>query len=73
MAAVSWRKEDSVHLNLEPDEASLVLRVLKEYLPNLREEIGKTENFDWRQAMHRDEEILKRVIARLEQAGVTVG
>lgn len=62
-----------MQLTLEPNEAAVVLRVLKEHLPNLRGEIGKTENYDMRQDMHRDEAVITAVIARLEQAGVAAG
>ncbi len=56
-------------MNLSPEEGQLLLHVLKDiYLPNFREEIGKTENADWREDMKRDEVRLKSIIARLEQA-----
>jgi hypothetical protein len=55
-------------MNLSVDERDIeVLRqALRNYVPNLREEIGKTENFEWRQAMKRDEEVLESLQARVE-------
>ena len=53
-------------ITLERDDAEMVLAILKRYLGALKEEIGKTENYDWRQDMKRDEERIKALIARLE-------
>jgi hypothetical protein len=55
-------------LLLHADEANLILRVLKQQLPELRNEISRTENYAWRQDLKRDEVMLKAVMARLEQA-----
>lgn len=53
---------------LNETESELVLRILKNYLPELREEVYKTENFDWRQSLKTDEAGVKELIARLESA-----
>ena len=52
-------------LHLETDEAHLLATVLRNYLADLREEIYKTEKFDWRQALHRDETTIKSILSRL--------
>jgi hypothetical protein len=55
-----------MELQLTPEELELVTRIFKNYLPNLREEVYKTENYDWRQALKQDEVVLKGLIQRLE-------
>lgn len=60
-----------MELNLSSEEAAFLHRVLTNYLPSLREEIAGTENYEWRQALKRDEELLKALIERLEKTGVT--
>ena len=60
-----------MELTLQPEEAALVKRVLSNYLPELRGEIGKTDSYALRQDLKRDEEMLRMIIARLEQARVT--
>lgn len=52
-------------LQIDLTEADLLKRVLTSYLSDLREEIGKTENFELRQSLKRDEELLKSLIERL--------
>lgn len=59
-----------MELTLTAEEASFLHRILTNYLPGLREEIAGTENYDWRQALKKDEDMLKALIARLESAGV---
>jgi hypothetical protein len=61
------REEDGVELKLSQGEASLLTRVLTNYLPDLREEVYKTENYEWRESLKADEVVLKSLIARLEQ------
>jgi hypothetical protein len=60
-----------MELSLSREEAAFLHRVLTNYLPGLREEIAGTENYEWRQALKKDEELLKALIERLEKAGVT--
>jgi len=52
---------------LEPEEAELVARILHNYLGDLRAEIYKTENHDWREGLHKDEAVIKRLLERLGQ------
>lgn len=59
-------------LSLEPNEAALLKRVLTAHLSDLRAEVYKTENYDWRQGLKQDEAIIKALITRLDEPGVTV-
>jgi hypothetical protein len=52
-------------LELNAEESRLVAEVLKNYISNLREEIVKTEKHEWREGLHREEELLKEILARL--------
>jgi len=45
---------------------AVVTSILENYLPALREEIYKTENFAWRTSLKQDEGLLKSVIACLK-------
>ena len=60
-----------MEFTLQPTEAALIKRVLTNYLSDLRMEIGKTEDYQLRQELKQDEDTIKALIARLEQAGVT--
>ena len=60
-----------MEFSLQPDEASLLKEILKQYLSNLRLEIGGTDSYDFRQGLKKNEEAIKALIARLEQAGVS--
>jgi hypothetical protein len=55
-------------LTLTNDEAALVRNVFERHLSRLREEIGKTENYNMRQDLKGDEATLKALIQRLEGA-----
>ncbi len=54
-----------MQLTLEPTEAALLRTILERYLGDLRMEVGKTENFQMRQELKHDEEVVKALIARL--------
>jgi hypothetical protein len=51
--------------DLTPDELSLALEVLKREYQDLREEIYKTENTDYRAQLKRREEMLDSLIRKL--------
>ena len=55
----------SVDLKLGNYEAELLRRVLISYVSDLRMEIADTDNYDMRQGLKSDEEVLKGIIARL--------
>ena len=56
-----------MNLTLTDEEATLLARVLKMDLGDMKAETGKTENYVWRVEMKADEERLRQIIARLEQ------
>jgi hypothetical protein len=54
-----------MQVNLEENEVSALLDALSFYIPQLREEIGKTENYDMRAELHTQETALTSVVAKL--------
>lgn len=54
-----------MQITLNEEEVSALLQALNSYLPDLREEIGKTEDYDWRQSLHAQEMALSGIIAKL--------
>lgn len=50
---------------LNDEEKNTLVEVLNEVLPNLREEVYKTENFDYRSALKRRETVVKDLLERL--------
>jgi hypothetical protein len=61
-----------MQLSLAPNEATLLQRILTNHLGDLREEIYKTENHDWRVALHEDERIIKSLLQRLGPTSLAV-
>lgn len=57
-----------MELSLDQDEEAVLQQVLEQYLPQLREEVYKTETFELREALKRREEVIKRLISRLQTA-----
>jgi len=58
-------KGGRMQLALDTEEATLLHRILTSYLSDLRAEIGKTENFDFRQGLKEDEVRIKALLNRL--------
>jgi hypothetical protein len=54
-----------MQINLDENEVSAVLEALNYYLPNLRDEVYKTENYDMRESLKAQEAAIKSVIAKL--------
>lgn len=54
-----------MELTLSATETDLLVNVLNRFVADLREEIGKTENFPMRQDLKHDEAALKAIISRL--------
>lgn len=46
-------------------ERNTARRALEIYLSDLREEIAKTEKYEWREALHQEKRILEGVIEQL--------
>jgi hypothetical protein len=61
LEAKGERMELSVEL-----ERPLLKQILTQYLGDLKFEISNTENYDWRQSMKRDEEVIKGLIEKLD-------
>ena len=53
---------------LTEEEVETLLDMLSEALSNLREEVYKTENFDYREELKRREAVIKRLLTRLGPA-----
>lgn len=53
-------------LKLHDSERELLLRILQQYLSDLRMEIADTEQYEFRQGLKEDENVIKDLIARLE-------
>jgi len=54
-----------MQLVLDEEERKTLEEVLSEALPNLREEVYKTENYDYREQLKRRETVLKALLERL--------
>jgi hypothetical protein len=55
-----------MELELTTQEAELVDRIFKHYLPELRDEVYHTENHKFRESLELDESVLKVVMGRLD-------
>lgn len=53
-------------LQLRGGEHGLLLRILRQYLSDLRMEIADTDQYEFRQALKEDEDVIKGLIDRLE-------
>lgn len=67
-AALPPIQEAAMELILQPEEAQLLRQVLTQHTSDLKMEIGKTENYAWRQAQKHDVEVLRAIVGRLDQA-----
>jgi len=54
-----------MQMSLSDDEAALLARVVKEYYSSLRAEIYKTDTFDVKNDLKREESILKGILDKL--------
>jgi hypothetical protein len=54
-----------MEVNLNENEVSALLDALNSYIPQLREEIGKTENYDMRTELKAQEAALTGLVAKL--------
>ncbi len=55
-----------VHLDLPEVEARILRETLQSDLARVRQEFGKTESRDWRQALKEKEDLLLRVLENLQ-------
>jgi hypothetical protein len=51
-----------MELQIKEDEKSVVCRALDVYLSDLRHEISRTENYDMRNKLHREKEVINKFI-----------
>jgi hypothetical protein len=56
-----------MELTLDTKDTEVLKQVLDSYLPQLREEVFKTENFELRQALKAREEVVKSLIERVNR------
>ena len=54
-----------MQLQLDDAEVTLLRTILERHLGDFRMEIGKTEDYDMRQRMKRDEQSIKDILERL--------
>lgn len=54
-----------MELSLSTREVEVLGRLLSNSLGDLREQVYKTENYEWRKDLQQDEEILKGLLERL--------
>ena len=57
-----------MQIALSEEERQTLLETLNEALPNLREEVYKTESFDYREQLKHREALLKELLSRLATA-----
>jgi hypothetical protein len=55
----------AVQISLSDDEQDALVRVLTNVVSDLRFEISNTERMELRQQLHKDEDLIKAVLARL--------
>jgi hypothetical protein len=56
-----------MQLTMTSEECTLLNRILTEYLSNLRAEIAATDKYDMRAELHKEEEMIRSILSRLEQ------
>ena len=56
-----------MHLNLSEDEARTLQTLLRDYLPQLRLEVARTEAREFRHEMVKRQEVCERIIGALER------
>lgn len=54
-----------MQIEFDQPDIELLRRVLDHYLGNLRMEIGRTDDYEFRQSLHAEEDRLKGIIARI--------
>jgi hypothetical protein len=59
-------KQGAIYLELNDEESDLLDRIFNYYLPQLRDEVYHTETRDFREALEKDEEVLKPLMKRLD-------
>ena len=52
-------------------EMAVLAEVIKEYMTDLRTEILDTDDFEYREALKKKEDLLRGILSKLERARVT--
>ena len=52
-------------VKIKDKEKDVIKHALETYLSDLRSEIVKTEKHDWKKELHREEDIIKDVVGRM--------
>lgn len=55
-----------MNLELMGEEKGIIKHALDVYLSDLRAEIVKTEKHEWKKGLHNEEDVIKRVLERLQ-------
>lgn len=55
-------------IEITDKEKEILKHVLEYYMGELREEVVKTEDKDWKPPLHMEEESIKKLIEKLSQA-----
>jgi len=58
-----------MQLELDEEETRILGEALRDFISNLREEIVKTEKHEWIAALHREEQVLNGILAKLGSSG----
>jgi len=61
-----------MEISLSDEEGALIARVLRQYYSDLREEIYKTERFELKDQLKREEAVLEELLNRLTKAQTSV-
>jgi hypothetical protein len=59
-----------MQLELTSDEGRTLHAMLRDLLPDLRREVARTENHDFRHELVQRQELAERLVARLEPSAV---
>jgi hypothetical protein len=59
-----------MELSLSEEEREILSEALNGILPSLRQEVYKTENYDYRKQLQQKEAVLKGLLLRLDPAGI---
>jgi hypothetical protein len=59
------RSDKNMQVNIDQNEVSALIRALNFYIPELREEIGSTEDYDLRADLHVQEAALTSFLTKI--------
>ena len=59
-----------MELSLSEEERGILSEALNGILPSLRQEVYKTEDYDYRKQLQQKEAVLKGLLSRLGPAGI---